>query len=60
MGRKHLFHHYADGAIVHVHLGLYGTFTESPVPMPLPVGQVRMRIVGAEYGTDLRGTDGVR
>jgi len=52
---KHLFHHYAGGAIVHVHLGLYGTFTESPTPMPLPVGQVRMRIVGAEYGTDLRG-----
>ena len=23
--------------------------------MPLPVGQVRMRMVGAEYGTDLRG-----
>ena len=23
--------------------------------MPLPVGQVRMRVVGAEYGTDLRG-----
>jgi len=23
--------------------------------MALPVGQVRMRIVGAEYGTDLRG-----
>jgi len=52
---KHLFHHYADGAIVHVHLGLYGTFTERPTPMPLPVGQVRMRIVGTEYGTDLRG-----
>ncbi len=52
---KHLFHHYAGGPIVHVHLGLYGTFTELPVPMPLPVGQVRMRIVGLEYGTDLRG-----
>lgn len=52
---KHLFHHYDGGPIVHVHLGLYGTFTEAPVPMPLPVGQVRMRIVGAEYGTDLRG-----
>lgn len=57
---KHLFHHYstedgADGPIVHVHLGLYGTFTESPVPMPRPVGQVRMRIVGPEYGVDLRG-----
>ena len=52
---KHLFHHYDGGPIVHVHLGLYGTFTEAPVPMPLPVGQVRMRVVGAEYGTDLRG-----
>ncbi|BBZ76757.1 endonuclease 8 1 [Mycolicibacterium anyangense] len=52
---KHLFHHYDGGPIVHVHLGLYGTFTEATVPMPLPVGQVRMRIVGAEYGTDLRG-----
>lgn len=56
---KHLFHHYDDGAVVHVHLGLYGTFTEWPVPpektQPLPVGQVRMRMVGAECGTDLRG-----
>ncbi|WP_445166079.1 Fpg/Nei family DNA glycosylase [Mycolicibacterium sp. Dal123E01] len=52
---KHLFHHYEGGPIVHIHLGLYGTFTEMPVPMPLPVGQVRMRLVGAEYGTDLRG-----
>ena len=41
--------------MVHVHLGLYGTFTEFAVPMPLPVGQVRMRMVGAEFGTDLRG-----
>ena len=52
---KHLFHHYAGGPVVHVHLGLYGTFTELPAPMPLPVGQVRMRIVGLEFGTDLRG-----
>ncbi|MGH3966605.1 MAG: Fpg/Nei family DNA glycosylase [Mycobacterium sp.] len=56
---KHLFHHYAEGPIVHVHLGLYGTFTEwarpADVAMPIPVGQVRMRMVGAEYGTDLRG-----
>ena len=28
---KHLFHHYDGGPIVHVHLGLYGTFTEAPV-----------------------------
>ena len=55
---KHLFHHYDGGAIVHVHLGLYGKFTEWTCPttaMPEPVGQVRMRMVGAEYGTDLRG-----
>ena len=56
---KHLFHHYEGGRVVHVHLGLYGTFTEWPLlaggTPPLPVGQVRMRIVGAEYGTDLRG-----
>jgi len=52
---KHLFHHYAGGEIVHVHLGLYGTFREHHTPMAEPRGQVRMRIVGAEYGTDLRG-----
>ena len=56
---KHLFHHYDSGPIVHVHLGLYGTFTEWERPaggvLPEPVGQVRMRVVGAEYGTDLRG-----
>ena len=37
---KHLFHHYAHGPVVHVHLGLYGVFTEwertegEPVPEP--------------------------
>ena len=56
---KHLFHHYVGGSTVHVHLGLYGTFTEwtrpPDVAVPAPVGQVRMRMVGADYGTDLRG-----
>ncbi|MFD4266933.1 Fpg/Nei family DNA glycosylase [Rhodococcus sp. NPDC058481] len=52
---KHLLHHYESGLIVHVHLGLYGKFTDLPLPMGTPVGQVRMRMVGAEIGTDLRG-----
>ncbi len=58
---KHLLHRYDSGLIVHVHLGLYGAFTESPVPLGEPVGQVRMRMIGAGragetvYGTDLRG-----
>ena len=52
---KHLFHVYGPDAIVHVHLGLYGTFTESELPTTLPVGQVRMRMVGETHWTDLRG-----
>lgn len=58
---KHLLHHYDSGLVVHVHLGLYGAFTESRAPLSEPVGQVRMRMIGAgksngEYfGTDLRG-----
>jgi endonuclease-8 len=52
---KHLFHVYGPDAIVHVHLGLYGTFTESELPAALPVGQVRMRMVGQTHWTDLRG-----
>ncbi|MEN0138758.1 MAG: DNA-formamidopyrimidine glycosylase family protein [Rhodococcus sp. (in: high G+C Gram-positive bacteria)] len=52
---KHLWHHYESGLVVHVHLGLYGAFTEAAVPMDPPVGQVRMRMVGADFGTDLRG-----
>jgi endonuclease-8 len=57
---KHLLHEYEGEVFVHVHLGLYGTFTESELPMPEPVGQVRMRLSGAGrdgrgFGTDLRG-----
>ena len=37
---KHLFHHYEGGRVVHVHLGLYGTFSDVPIPMPLPVGPI--------------------
>jgi endonuclease-8 len=52
---KHLFHHYGPDAVVHVHLGLYGTFTEFPNPEAPPVGEVRMRMVGETHWTDLRG-----
>ncbi|QLY30283.1 Fpg/Nei family DNA glycosylase [Nocardia huaxiensis] len=57
---KHLLHHYDSGLVVHVHLGLYGKFTESPAPLTDPVGEVRMRMIGAgrsgaAFGTDLRG-----
>ncbi len=52
---KHLFHVYGDDAVVHVHLGLIGSFSEQPLPVTAPVGQVRMRMVGETHFTDLRG-----
>jgi endonuclease-8 len=52
---KHLFHDYGPHGTVHIHLGLYGTFGESPLPAPEPVGQVRLRLAGRTHWTDLRG-----
>jgi endonuclease-8 len=52
---KHLFHHYGPDLVVHVHLGLYGTFSGEPLPAGEPVGQVRMRMVGSTHYADLRG-----
>jgi endonuclease-8 len=52
---KHLLHHYSGGRIVHIHLGLYGRFTDGTPPVPEPVGQLRMRMVGPARWLDLRG-----
>lgn len=52
---KHLFHHYERDLVVHVHLGLYGTFDDQPLPVPEPRGLIRMRLVGATHLADLRG-----
>ena len=52
---KHLLHHYDSGDMVHIHLGLYGKFSDVKAPMPPPVGQVRLRIEGDDHGGDLRG-----
>jgi endonuclease VIII len=52
---KRLMLDFGEERWVHVHLGIYGrlTISESP-PLP-PVGQVRMRLVGAGAWADLRG-----
>ncbi|MCY7396378.1 MAG: Fpg/Nei family DNA glycosylase [Nocardioides sp.] len=52
---KHLFHHYTGDLRLHVHLGLYGTFTEGDLPAPHPRGALRLRLVGKERWLDLRG-----
>jgi endonuclease-8 len=56
---KNLFISFGDDRFVHVHLGLYGTFdvVDLVSEVPLPVGQVRLRLVrsdGKAYA-DLRG-----
>jgi endonuclease-8 len=52
---KHLFIAFPGERYVHVHLGLYGKFLIARGDAPAPVGQVRLRIVGAEAYADLRG-----
>jgi DNA-formamidopyrimidine glycosylase len=56
---KHLLHHYEPrddaGAILHVHLGLYGAFTTGQTPPPAPRGALRLRLANDEWWTDLRG-----
>jgi endonuclease VIII len=52
---KHLFVHFDNDAIVHVHLGLYGSWPLAPLPAPAPVGALRLRLVGPTAYADLRG-----
>jgi endonuclease-8 len=52
---KHLLHHYAGDVTLHVHLGLYGKFADGRLPPPLPVGEVRLRLLGTGHWLDLRG-----
>jgi endonuclease-8 len=52
---KHLFHHYGPDLVVHVHLGLYGRFSDEHLPTEEPRGQVRMRMIGETHYADLRG-----
>jgi endonuclease-8 len=52
---KHLFHHYDSGAIVHVHLGLFGRFRHHDAPPPQPRDTVRMRVASGGHVVDLVG-----
>lgn len=55
---KHLFLHFGDtdapdARIIHIHLGLIGTFLVEPFAEPR--GQVRLRIDNGDVAADLRG-----
>ena len=52
---KHLFLDFGGERWVHVHLGIYGRLAITALPTTPPIGQVRMRLVGARAWADLRG-----
>lgn len=52
---KHLFIHFANDWVIHVHLGLIGAFTVAAAPAPPPIGAVRLRIEDTTTYADLRG-----
>ncbi len=52
---KHLFCHFDGERVLHVHLGLYGTFVASPAPGAQPRGAVRLRLASSRAVADLRG-----
>ena len=52
---KHLFYGFEGDVLLHVHLGLYGSFTRGPGPAPEPRGALRLRMVADEDWIDLRG-----
>jgi formamidopyrimidine-DNA glycosylase len=51
---KHLFHDY-DGVLLHVHLGLYGSFRQGPGSPRAQRGAIRLRLVGPAGWAELRG-----
>jgi formamidopyrimidine-DNA glycosylase len=52
---KHLWYVFEGGLSLHVHLGLYGTWTTGTGPPPPPQGALRLRMVAGERWFDLRG-----
>jgi formamidopyrimidine-DNA glycosylase len=52
---KHEFLHFSEDLWLHVHLGLYGTWTFGAGEAPEPRGAVRVRLVGNDAWADLRG-----
>jgi endonuclease-8 len=52
---KHLFYVFEGDVLLHVHLGLYGTWITGRGPAPEPKGALRLRLVAGDAWLDLRG-----
>ncbi len=52
---KHLFYHWRCAPILHIHLGLIGSFRESASPGPPPGPNVQLRLATPRLAVDLVG-----
>ncbi len=52
---KHLWLTFSRDLLLHVHLGLYGSWVFGPRPAPAPRGALRLRLEGDDAYADLRG-----
>jgi len=52
---KHLFYHWCRVPILHIHLGLIGSFRESPASPPPPRPSVQLRMASRHAAVDLMG-----
>jgi endonuclease-8 len=52
---KHLWYAFEGDLLLHVHLGLYGKWTQGSGPAPHPRGALRLRMVSGQTWLDLRG-----
>jgi endonuclease-8 len=52
---KHLFLAWDSGLLLYVHLGLIGKFRRKPAPIPLPQGEIRLRLATDDVAWDLSG-----
>ena len=52
---KHLLYEFANGATLHIHLGLFGKFRASKRPEAEPRGAVRVRLLSKNHVVDING-----
>lgn len=52
---KQLFYRFGKDLVLQIHLGRYGKFKEHSLPVPDPVGSVRLRMISKERVIDLSG-----
>ena len=52
---KHLLYRFDNGDLLHIHLGLFGKIRKSKMPLVVPRGAVRVRLVSSTHFIDING-----